>query len=66
MKSLVHWGNSEVTGRGVLVLAGKGQVYSIDLKAGEQYIAHPRCDFQIVAIICQKLISIKATSSHIP
>ncbi|PGH26606.1 hypothetical protein AJ80_01735 [Polytolypa hystricis UAMH7299] len=39
--SLVHWGNSEVTGRGLLALVGKGQIYSIDLKPGEQYIAHP-------------------------
>ena len=36
------WGNSKVTGRGLLALAGKGQIYSIDLKAGEQYIVHPR------------------------
>ncbi|EFQ97353.1 hypothetical protein MGYG_00392 [Nannizzia gypsea CBS 118893] len=39
--SIMHWGNSEVTGRGLIALAGKGQVYSIDLKEGEQYIAHP-------------------------
>lgn len=37
----MHWGNSEVTGRGLIALAGKGQIYSIDLKEGEQYIAHP-------------------------
>ncbi|KAK2874964.1 Altered inheritance of mitochondria protein 24, mitochondrial [Arthroderma sp. PD_2] len=39
--SLTHWGNSEVTGRGLIALVGKGQIYSIDLKDGEQYIAHP-------------------------
>ncbi|EGD93448.1 hypothetical protein TESG_00993 [Trichophyton tonsurans CBS 112818] len=39
--SIMHWGNSEVTGRGLIALAGKGQIYSIDLKEGEQYIAHP-------------------------
>jgi len=42
MKSMVHWGNSEVRGRGLLALVGSGQIYSIELKAGEQYIAHPR------------------------
>jgi len=30
-----------VTGRGLLALVGKGQVYSIDLKLGEQYVVHP-------------------------
>ncbi|EGD84859.1 hypothetical protein H112_08577 [Trichophyton rubrum D6] len=39
--SIMHWGNSEVTGRGLIALAGKGQIYSINLKEGEQYIAHP-------------------------
>ncbi|KAL4875825.1 mitochondrial biogenesis AIM24-domain-containing protein [Aspergillus karnatakaensis] len=39
--SLAHWGNSEVTGRGLLALVGTGQIYSVELKAGEQYIVHP-------------------------
>lgn len=39
--SLAHWGNSEVTGRGLVALAGPGQVYQITLKAGEEYVAHP-------------------------
>ncbi|TPX25504.1 Altered inheritance of mitochondria protein 24, mitochondrial [Coccidioides immitis] len=39
--SLVHWGSSKVTGRGLLAVVGKGQVYSINLRAGERYIAHP-------------------------
>lgn len=39
--SLAHWGNSEVTGRGLVALAGSGQVYQIKLKAGEEYVAHP-------------------------
>lgn len=42
MKSVAHWGSSEVTGRGLLALVGNGQLYSIELKQGEQYIAHPR------------------------
>ncbi|WEW60630.1 Altered inheritance of mitochondria protein 24, mitochondrial [Emydomyces testavorans] len=39
--SFVHWGSSKVTGRGLLAIVGRGQVYSITLKAGEQYVAHP-------------------------
>lgn len=30
-----------MTGRGLLALAGSGQIYQIQLKAGETYIAHP-------------------------
>ncbi|KAL4791180.1 mitochondrial biogenesis AIM24-domain-containing protein [Aspergillus venezuelensis] len=39
--SVAHWGSSEVTGRGLLALVGNGQLYSVELKTGEQYIAHP-------------------------
>jgi hypothetical protein len=39
--SLAHWGSSNVTGRGLLALAGQGQVYSIELAAGETYVVHP-------------------------
>jgi len=39
--SLTHWGNSKVTGRGLVALAGPGQVYQVTLKAGEEYVAHP-------------------------
>lgn len=39
--SLAHWGNSHVTGRGLLALAGRGQIYQIKLKAGEAYVVHP-------------------------
>ncbi|MCJ1224125.1 Altered inheritance of mitochondria protein 24, mitochondrial [Toensbergia leucococca] len=39
--SLAHWGYSQVTGRGLLALAGKGQVFQITLKADESYVAHP-------------------------
>jgi hypothetical protein len=31
-----------VTGRGLLALVGDGQVNSVELRAGEQWIAHPR------------------------
>jgi hypothetical protein len=39
--SLAHWGNSMVTGRGLVALAGPGQVYQVTLKAGEEYVAYP-------------------------
>ena len=39
--SLAHWGNSHVTGRGLVALAGPGQIYQVTLKPGEEYVAHP-------------------------
>jgi hypothetical protein len=42
VQSLAHWGSSAVTGRGLVALVGQGQVYSVELKDGEQYVAHPR------------------------
>ncbi|KUJ14761.1 uncharacterized protein LY89DRAFT_649289 [Mollisia scopiformis] len=39
--SLAHWGNSEVSGRGLVALAGPGQIYQINLRQGEEYVAHP-------------------------
>lgn len=39
--SLAHWGSSHITGRGLLALVGKGQIYQIKLKAGETYVVHP-------------------------
>ncbi|KAK2734806.1 Altered inheritance of mitochondria protein 24, mitochondrial [Myotisia sp. PD_48] len=41
MRSIIHWGNTEVTGRGLVAITGNGQIYSVELKEGEQYIAHP-------------------------
>ncbi|KAL1609615.1 Altered inheritance of mitochondria protein 24, mitochondrial [Nothophoma quercina] len=38
---LAHWGNTYITGRGLLALAGSGQIYQVQLKAGESYVAHP-------------------------
>jgi len=32
---------STLTGRGLVALAGVGQVYQLTLKEGEQYVAHP-------------------------
>ncbi|TKA44993.1 hypothetical protein B0A54_03285 [Friedmanniomyces endolithicus] len=39
--SLAHWGNTSVTGRGLLALTGKGQIHQIHLKTGEEYVVHP-------------------------
>ena len=39
--SLAYWGSSDVTGRGLLALAGQGQIYSVELSEGETYIVHP-------------------------
>lgn len=39
---LAHWGNTYITGRGLLALAGSGQIYQVQVKAGESYVAHPR------------------------
>ncbi|KAK8206894.1 Altered inheritance of mitochondria protein 24, mitochondrial [Zalaria obscura] len=39
--SVAHWGNSRVTGRGLLCLSGQGQVYQVSLKTGEEYVVHP-------------------------
>lgn len=38
---IAHWGNTYITGRGLLALAGSGQIYQVQLKAGESYVAHP-------------------------
>lgn len=39
---VANWGNTYVTGRGLLALVGGGQIYQVQLKAGETYVAHPR------------------------
>lgn len=51
-QSVAHWGSSEVTGRGLMALVGNGQLYSIELKAGEQYIVHPRFVVSIPTAYC--------------
>ena len=38
---LAHWGSTIVTGRGLLALAGQGQIFYLSLPPGESYIAHP-------------------------
>ncbi|KAH8812545.1 mitochondrial biogenesis AIM24-domain-containing protein [Xylogone sp. PMI_703] len=39
--SLAYWGNTEITGRGLVALAGPGQIYEVRLKPGEEFVAHP-------------------------
>ncbi|PSK46390.1 hypothetical protein B9Z65_5358 [Elsinoe australis] len=39
--SIAHWGNTRVTGRGLMCLSGKGQIYQVMVRAGEEYVVHP-------------------------
>ncbi|KAF2201202.1 hypothetical protein GQ43DRAFT_455906 [Delitschia confertaspora ATCC 74209] len=39
--SFAYWGNTYVTGRGLIALVGSGQIYQVQLKAGESYVVHP-------------------------
>ncbi|TGZ80186.1 hypothetical protein EX30DRAFT_341755 [Ascodesmis nigricans] len=39
--SLAHWGTSRITGRGLVGLIGKGQIYQATLKPGETFVVHP-------------------------
>lgn len=39
--SLAHWGSSQVTGRGIVALAGQGSISQVVLQAGESYVVHP-------------------------
>ncbi|RMZ81331.1 hypothetical protein DV738_g2306, partial [Chaetothyriales sp. CBS 135597] len=35
------WGNTVLTGRGLVCLSGQGQIYSVSLARGESWVAHP-------------------------
>ncbi|KAK3168046.1 hypothetical protein OEA41_004492 [Lepraria neglecta] len=39
--SLAYWGGSQVTGRGLLALAGRGSISQVVLRDGESYVVHP-------------------------
>jgi len=39
--SFAHWGNTKITGRGLVAVAGPGQIYQLKLQPGEKYVAHP-------------------------
>ncbi|KAF2227856.1 mitochondrial biogenesis AIM24-domain-containing protein [Elsinoe ampelina] len=39
--SVAHWGNTRVTGRGLICLSGKGQIYQVMVRSGEEYVVHP-------------------------
>ncbi|RKF59360.1 Altered inheritance of mitochondria protein 24, mitochondrial [Erysiphe neolycopersici] len=38
---IAFWGNTKVTGRGLVALSATGNIYQIKLREGEEYIAHP-------------------------
>ncbi|KAI9830237.1 MAG: hypothetical protein M1819_005764 [Sarea resinae] len=38
---LAHWGSTHLTGRGLVALTGSGQIYTLTLGPGEEYIAAP-------------------------
>lgn len=38
---IAHWGKTSVTGRGLVALAGKGQIHQVHLRTGDEYIVHP-------------------------
>ena len=60
---LAHWGNTFITGRGLVALAGSGQIYQVQLKAGETYIAHPR--YELITKICLDMLTHSSVmSSH--
>lgn len=40
-QSMAHWGNTRLTGRGLVAFTGKGLIHQITLKAGEEYVVHP-------------------------
>ncbi|KAK4247482.1 mitochondrial biogenesis AIM24-domain-containing protein [Corynascus novoguineensis] len=39
--SLAHWGNTHLTGRGLVALAAPGQIYELTLGDGEEIVLHP-------------------------
>jgi hypothetical protein len=38
---MAHWGQTQLSGRGLVALVGNGQIYQISLKTGEEYVVHP-------------------------
>lgn len=39
--SVANWGNTLITGRGLVALSGPGQIYQLKLGEGEEFVAHP-------------------------
>jgi uncharacterized protein (AIM24 family) len=37
-----HWGNTLLTGRGLVAVVGRGQIYQINLAAEDEYVVHPK------------------------
>jgi len=40
--SFAHWGNTFATGRGLIALVGRGQIYQINLGKDDEYVVHPK------------------------
>lgn len=53
--SLVHWGTSNITGRGLVCLSAQGHTFALDLAPGESYVAHP-----------SNILAYTTTSSPVP
>ncbi|PKS07138.1 hypothetical protein jhhlp_005738 [Lomentospora prolificans] len=39
--TVAHWGNTYLTGRGLVALSSPGQIYQLTLAEGEEFVAHP-------------------------
>src|SRR6201992_3690507 len=39
-----YWGNTLLTGRGLVAVVGRGQIYQINLTAEDEYVVHPKYD----------------------
>ncbi|KAL2135119.1 hypothetical protein VTI74DRAFT_9712 [Chaetomium olivicolor] len=39
--TIAHWGNTQLTGRGLAALASPGQIYELTLGDGEEIVLHP-------------------------
>lgn len=50
VQSISHWGNTFATGRGLLALAGRGQIFEMSLNKGDEYVVHPRCAFMFIKL----------------
>ena len=37
-----QWGNTLISGRGLVALVGSGQIYQINLSANDEYVVHPK------------------------
>lgn len=68
MKSLEHIGRSEVTGRGLLAIVGRGSVYQVVLQAEESYVIHPRSALSVCLceIFVNMMTSVMSLRTQLP